>query len=217
MSTGLNTLQRIVIAGMILSAGVVLGAFAGFPAEALRWERFASAYEDVVVVTRAEYRADDGELRVRAESSSPTSTLIVYDLAGVLIGVMEREDALRHEGRFDVSTDPVVITVRSSEGGTATVLVTGDNPPTVTLTPGPSVTPTIPSTATGSPGTPVASETPAEATPTATEGAAPSVTPVASTPSATPTDGSTPPTPATTPEGRIMLPAALSNAELARD
>lgn len=202
----MQSTHRFTIAGAILLVGVVLGAFAGFPAEALRWERFATAYEDMVVVTEAEYRDDDNELRVRAESSSATSTLSVYDLAGNLIGVLTRVDSTRHEGRFDMAANPRVITVRSSEGGEATVLVTGDNPPTVTPSPGPLVSATATGTAT-------ATETETVSTPaaTSTETGTPTEPPVGFTPTATTTAGSSTATHSTV---KILLPIVLDNAAL---
>ncbi len=213
--------HRFTVAVSILLVGVVLGAFAGFPAEALRWETFSAAYEDMVVVTRAEYRSDDNELRVRADSSSATSILSVYHLSGALIGVLTRDDETRHEGRFDLATNPLVITVRSSEGGEATVLVTGDNPPTVT--PAASAT----ATATASP-TQTASASPRPtATATGGTGGGPTKTATAGTPTITPentksatatggTDGPTS-TPVTTigpPIGRLHLPAVFDNAAM---
>ncbi len=203
--------QRLACAGAILMVGVLLGAFAGFPAEALRWERFSDAYEDRVVVTRAEYDSDDNELRIRADSSSGTSVLSVYDRVGALIGVLARQDATRHEGRFDLASNPQVITVRSSEGGQATVLVIGDDPPTVTPESLPTATPTVEATEPTPSATPDESPT-STATPEATE-PTPSVTPEAS-----PTDGPTTPPPtltqATEPQPQIYLPLLLDRTPL---
>lgn len=201
---------RLTIAGAILLVGVLLGAMAGFPAQALRWERFSDAYQDSVVVTRAEYDADKGELRVRAESTSPTSVLTVYDRGGSPIGVLTRQDPTRHEGRFDVAVNPRVISVRSSEGGEATVLVTGDNPPTVTPENPPTVTRTVAATALPATATPTDDTTP---TVTATV----SVTAVA--PTATPTGNSLPPSPTSTQSigplpQRIFLPEMLDGSAI---
>lgn len=203
---------RLTIAGAILLVGVLLGAMAGFPAQALRWERFSDAYQDSVVVTRAEHDADKGELRVRADSTSPTSVLTVYDRGGIPIGVLTRQDATRHEGRFDVAVNPRVISVRSSEGGEATVLVTGDDPPTVT----PQITPMVTRTVT-------ATALPATANPT--DDTTPTVTATVSltavSPSATPTNKPLPPSPTSTetvgplPQ-RIFLPEMLDGAAIGR-
>lgn len=203
---------RLTIAGAILMVGVLLGAMAGFPAQALRWERFSDAYQDSVVVTRAELDADKGELRVRAESTSGTSVLTVYDLGGTPIGVLTRQDATRHEGRFDVAVNPRVISVRSSEGGEATVLVTGDDPPTVTPQITPTMTLTVAATALTATATPTDDTTP---TVTATV----SVTAVA--PTATPTGNSLPPSPTSTQSigplpQRIFLPEMLVGSAIGR-
>ena len=154
-------------------------------------------------MTRAEYRADDGELRVRADSTSPTATLSVYDALGVLIGVLKRQDETRHEGRFEIRPNPMVITVRSSEGGEATVLVTGDNPPTVT----PAVSATITATA---------SATPTQSPTTSPTGTATGGTPTesATATTGTPFPTATPTTSTTPPEHLLYLPAAVDYGTL---
>ena len=218
----MQTPYRLAVACTILMVGVVLGAFAGFPAEAFRWERFSDAYTDQIVVTRAEYDANDGELRVRADSSSATSVLSVYDRGGAPIGVLTRQSATRHEGRFDLASNPRVIQVRSSEGGQATVLVSGDDPPTVT----PESLPTATFVATAPPpsATPEATAPPPTATAEATA-ASPTATaevtapPPSATPEASPTDGP-PPSPSPTapvePLPPIYLPGLFDRMPLGR-
>jgi hypothetical protein len=94
----------------------------------------AGANDDVLLVTRAEWRASDHELNVRATTTAGgNAVLSVYETStGLLIGVMTHQDGNEHEGQFSWPHNPLVITVRSSQGGEATVLVSGDAPPTTT-------------------------------------------------------------------------------------
>ncbi len=132
----LSPYGRAIAALSILLCGLALAPQLQLLAGTVSWQRFANAYEDVVVVTRAEWRDDDGELRVRATSTAGgDAQLSVYDGdTGQLIGVLTYEGGLEHRGEFTLSGNPGVITVRSSLGGEATVLVSGDDPPTVTPT-----------------------------------------------------------------------------------
>jgi|GEM_PF-5776084 len=201
------TTLRILIAFTILGSGLLLARFTGLPSSAPHWQLYAQAYRDMVTVTRAEFRADKAELRVRAESRSATSTLRVFDRAGNLLGTLDRKSATQHEADLAVANNPQVITVRSDEGGEATVLVSGDNPPTVTpavtVTPGvtavtpsvePSRSPTVSVTDTAMPGSP---------TPGGTDTATPGG------PTASPPRPTTP-TPVMTTEPRVYLPLLSS-------
>jgi hypothetical protein len=77
---------------------------------------------DQVTVTRAEYDARKGELRVEATSSDPSATLEVYVTATQeLIGVLDSQGNGRYAGRFSWPTNPQTITVVSSSGGSDTV------------------------------------------------------------------------------------------------
>lgn len=200
----MSTPLRIMIAFAILGSGLLLARFTGLPSSAPHWQLYAQAYRDTVTVTRAEYRSDKAELRVRAESRSATSTLRVFDLSGNLLGTLDRKGATQHDADLAVAVNPRVISVRSDEGGAATVLVSGDNPPTVTpdvtVTPAvtaptpsvePSRSPTVGRTATAPPPSPTTDDTATPGGPTAEA----TVTP--------PRPHS--PTPATT-EPRVYLP-----------
>ena len=66
------TTLRILIAFTILGSGLLLARFTGLPSSAPHWQLYAQAYRDMVTVTRAEFRADKAELRVRAESRIAT-------------------------------------------------------------------------------------------------------------------------------------------------
>ncbi len=113
--------------------GAALVPFANLSSAGATWQRFATAYQDRVTVTRAEYRGQDRELRVRATTTDLNARLSVYATnTGQYIGQMQPQGGGAHRLEITVSRNPQVITVRSSAGGEATVLVTGDNPPTVT-------------------------------------------------------------------------------------
>ena len=78
---------------------------------------------DVVTITRAEFRADKGELRVRTTSTDPNATLTVFDALGNQIGVMENNGLGNFELRLKNVSDPgAKIIVSSSSGGSDTWL-----------------------------------------------------------------------------------------------
>lgn len=203
----LSAPTRVLIVLTILGAGFVLAGVTGLPSHAPHWQLFAQAYRDGVTVTRAEYRAGNGELRVRAESRSASSTLRVYDRAGNLLGPLARKSATQHEADLDVAANPMVITVRSDEGGEATVLVSGDNPPTVTpaLTVAPSVTAATPSAEPSR--SPTVSVTDTVPPPSPSPGVTVTTTPTGPTAEATASPPqSTTPAPVMTTEPRVYLP-----------
>lgn len=203
--------SRIFIALIILLSGLALIPQAGIFAGVVRWQRFAGGYEDVVTVTRARYR--DGELEVRAISSSGgLPTLSVYRTGdNAFIGNLQWEGD-DHRGEFNVSANPQVITVRSSLGGESTVLVQNGSGVPVTVTP--SITPTP-----GNPtNTPTATSVPPTTTPSVTPDG-PTLTPTASVtpggPTLTPTFTEVPPTvtPSVTPGGPTLTPTATTVVE----
>lgn len=191
----MNPIHRTLVALAIILGGLALAVQVPLLAGNVSWQRFADAYEDIVVVTRAEWRDDDNELRVRATTTAGGDTqLTVFETAtGQQIGVMQHRGGNEHEGRFTWPRNPRVITVRSRLGGEATVLVSGDDPPTVT--PG-AITPPRP--------TPSSTPLPPTAPPTV---APPSPTPTVVTPGPS---ASPPPTGTAFPwTDRIFLPRNL--------
>jgi len=161
----MNRYARALVALTILLSGLALVPHVSPLAGDVGWQRFQGAYEDLVVVTRAEWREDDDELRVRATTTAGgAAVLTVFETAsGLPIGTLTFEGGNEHRGEFSWPHDPRVITVSSSMGGEATVLVTGDAPPTVTST-APTETATAETTTTATSETP----TPGDGTPTAT-------------------------------------------------
>jgi|GEM_PF-5818737 len=80
---------------------------------------------DVVSISRAEYTASKRQLRVEATSSVANVTLSVYVTStGQFIGTLTRSGNGRYSGTLGWPSNPVNITVRSSQGGTATRAVT---------------------------------------------------------------------------------------------
>lgn len=194
--------HRPLIAFIILLGGLALLPRIPLVAGTLTWQRYAGLYEDGLCVSRARYR--QGELEVRALSSSAgAATLSVYRTAtNTLIGTLAHEGGLEYRGEFTLSPDPRVITVRSSHGGSATVLTWDESDPPITATPALSLSDcTLPPPATATPGTPTTTPEPpppATLTPTATP-ELPTVTP--EPPTATPElPTATPEPPTATPE-----------------
>lgn len=130
---------RILIAFAVLLSGVALIPQLNIFAGAVTWERFVGGYEDVVNVTRARYDDNANQLEVRATSSAGgAATLTVYRASdGAFIGTLTFNGS-DHRGTFSLPNNPDVITVRSSLGGSSTVLVTDDSTPPPTVTPTPS-------------------------------------------------------------------------------
>jgi hypothetical protein len=80
---------------------------------------------DSVSITRVEYETAKRALRVEATSSSSNATLQVFvSSTGQLIGTLSNNGGGQYRGEFSVSTNPQSVTVRSSQGGTATRTVT---------------------------------------------------------------------------------------------
>jgi len=185
---------RAAVALAILLSGLALLAQMPLLAGTVSWQRFADAYKDMVVVTRAEWRANDNELRVRATTSAGANAVLsVYETStGRKIGDLSHQGGNEHRGELSWARNPVVITVRSSQGGEATVLVTGDSPPTVTSAAptATAVTPPAPSPTGAASPTPTPTDvapstaTPTEVAPTATR-VGPTATSVPSTPTRT--------------------------------
>ncbi len=74
----MNSVSRLLMAFAIFLVGAALVPYVGLSSQGATWQRFAGAYEDQVTVTRAEYRSQDRELRVRAVSTSAGARLTVY-------------------------------------------------------------------------------------------------------------------------------------------
>ena len=147
--------RRFVVALAILLSGLALLPQSSLFAGAFSWQRFAGAYEDVVTVTRARYRADNDGGRLDVDALNVyggAAVLTVYCTSdNLLFGPLSWNGSM-HTRRFtNVGPSPHAITVRSSLGGETTVLVSGDSGPPVTVTP--SVTPNVP-TITPTPGVP---------------------------------------------------------------
>ena len=176
--------RRLIIALGVLLSGLALLPQASLFAGAFSWQRFAGAYEDVVTVTRARYRADNDGGRLDVDALNVyggAAVLTVYRTSDNLLFGPLSWNGSTHTRRFtNVGPSPWAITVRSSLGGETTVLVSGDSGPPVTVTPsGPTRTPTpLPPTLTPSPIPPTltASPIPPTGTPTATAGP-PTITP----------------------------------------
>jgi hypothetical protein len=80
---------------------------------------------DTVTITRAEYSSGNRELRVEAASTSSSAVLRVYVTStNQLIGTLSNNGGGRYGGQFAWSSNPQNITVRSSQGGSATRAVT---------------------------------------------------------------------------------------------
>lgn len=146
--------HRAIIALAILLSGLSLVPQISLLAGNFSWQRYVGLYEDFVMVTRARY--DDGELEVRASSSSGGAATLQIFVAQTnqYIGTLTFEGD-EHRGEFPWPNNPHAITVQSSLGGSSTVLVTDGSgiPPTVTpsVTVTPSRTPTVSVTPTPSP------------------------------------------------------------------
>ena len=142
---------RLLIALAMLLSGLLVMPRAALLAGVISWQRFANGYEDLIVVTRARCENDDQELEVRAETTAGgAATLTVYDAtSNAFIGTLSYEGGNEHRGEFDIFPCPAAITVRSTLGGQATVIVLpgSGTPPTVT----PSATAVVPPSATPPP------------------------------------------------------------------
>jgi hypothetical protein len=80
---------------------------------------------DTASITRAEYTASKKELRVEATSTSPSATLWVFVTAtNQLIGTLTNNGGGKYSGQFSWPTNPQIITVKSSLGGSASKAVT---------------------------------------------------------------------------------------------
>ena len=143
----MNRSTRLLIALVIFLSGLVLLPQVDLVAGIVNWQRFASGYEDTVVVTRARCESDDLELEVRAETSAGgAATLTVYNANNNnFIGTLEYEGGNEHRGESTGSPCPQAITVVSTHGGHATVIVLpgSGTPPTVTPSVTPVVTPSV--------------------------------------------------------------------------
>ena len=74
-----------------------------------------------VAILRADYAMANGKLRVVARTSSTTETLRVYVTAtGEFVGTLKLVDTGDYQGKFDLPTNPVQITIISSVGAMAT-------------------------------------------------------------------------------------------------
>ncbi len=130
--------SRLFIALLVLLSGVAFIPQVGIFAGVVSWQRYANGYEDQVTVIVANY--EEGQLTVTARNAlGARATLSVYRTAdNSYIGDLLYDNVNDyHSGVFDVGSNPEVITVRSSLGGEATVLVTDNNDPPPTVTPNP--------------------------------------------------------------------------------
>jgi len=79
---------------------------------------------DTVRITRAEYDASKGILRVEATSTNSTARLQAFVTAtGQLLGTLSNNGGGQYRGELSAATNPQNITVRSSLGGVATAAV----------------------------------------------------------------------------------------------
>jgi hypothetical protein len=80
---------------------------------------------DTLSIQVAEYSAGNDELRVEATSSNSSATLSVYVTStNTLIGTLRNEGGGRYRAEFSWPTNPQNITIRSSQGGSASRNVT---------------------------------------------------------------------------------------------
>jgi hypothetical protein len=117
--------QRIVIALAIFLSGLALLPQVSLGSPTFGWEQYATAYEDVVNITRARYR--DGELEVRATSTeAPAATLLVFrTLDRRYLGRLTYDPSEgEYRGDFILPVRPRLITVISNMGGRDTARVT---------------------------------------------------------------------------------------------
>lgn len=76
------------------------------------------ASADTVSITRAEYDARKGQLRIEATGSDPSATLQVFVTStDALIGTLGKNGNGRYRGQFNWPTNPKNVTVRSRAGG----------------------------------------------------------------------------------------------------
>jgi hypothetical protein len=80
---------------------------------------------DTVAIQTAEYRRSKKQLRVQATSTSGSATIKAYVTStGALIGTLSNAGGGKYQGQFAWPSNPVNITVRSSQGGSASKSVT---------------------------------------------------------------------------------------------
>ena len=84
----------------------------------------ATPAPDSVVITRAEYDTGNRRLRVEATSTNANATLQVFVTSNSqLIGTLSNQGGGRFGAEFAWPVNPQSITVRSSGGGSATLVV----------------------------------------------------------------------------------------------
>jgi hypothetical protein len=84
----------------------------------------ATPAPDSVVITRAEYDTGNRRLRVEATSTNANATLQVFvTSSSQLIGTLSNQGGGRFRAEFTWPVNPQSITVRSSSGGSASVVV----------------------------------------------------------------------------------------------
>ena len=80
---------------------------------------------DTVTVTQAQYSSRAKQLKVQATSTSTSATLRVYKtLTNTLIGKLTNIGGGKYSGQFPLAANPQNITVKSSQGGSASKAVT---------------------------------------------------------------------------------------------
>jgi hypothetical protein len=84
----------------------------------------ATPAPDSVAITRAEYDSAQRRLRVEATSTNANATLQVFVTSNnQLIGTLSNQGGGRFRAEFTWAVNPQSITVRSSSGGSATLVV----------------------------------------------------------------------------------------------
>ena len=84
----------------------------------------ATPAPDSVAITRAEYDSAQRRLRVEATSTNANATLQVFVTSNNhLIGTLSNQGGGRFRAEFTWAVNPQSITVRSSSGGSATLVV----------------------------------------------------------------------------------------------
>ena len=102
-----------IVASGTANGGAIIGQFA--------LARYLAIAADTVTITRAVYSRSS--LTVQATSSDPAATLQVFVTStDELIGTLTKRGT-RYTGRFRLTANPEMITVKSSSGGSATAVV----------------------------------------------------------------------------------------------
>lgn len=131
----MNRYSRLLLAVVILLSGAALIPQVNLFAGSVSWQRFAGGYEDQVTITLARFvtsREGGGTLEVHATNTAGgNATLSVYRTSdNTFIGTLIY-NGTDHRGAFPLPTNPQMITVRSSLGGTGATAPTPEIPTAV--------------------------------------------------------------------------------------